>query len=367
MDYFELTQRAIDWIEARLDERVCMHDLARVAYCSEAHFSRIFRAVVGRSVMEYVRERRLSLAGRELTLPGVKVLDVALKYGYETPQAFTKAFRRFHGISPMACKKRGPRRYLERAFPLVAKMKLMEGVMNMDKFGSPLQQIITELGKESDNLYFCFNANGRRYAVGASSIWTVYPPWEMHINTEGKLFQHLWERDHPVVGLEETAGLTQLAEGKQNILQCRTPEANRSVNHGEGVFGLIIDGSLVLKIAKALKPAKNPAPPFATQCARFADEELPIFDTQLFWDRENHRMAKSFDKSEDTPAFTPMETLTPRQRLERAAFNAELLSRNASIEAANGGALHRGTMIVAHELYQHAVEIAEIARELRGK
>ena len=186
MDYFTLVQRAVDWIEEHPGERVQVCDLARAAYCSEAHFSRVFRAIVGISVMQYVRCRRLSLAGRELTLAGEKIINVALKYGYETPEAFAKAFKRFHGISPAACRKKGTSKYIERTFPLAVKIKFLEGGMNMSKFGSPLQQILEDLDKQSANLYLCFNVGEERFAIPALQVSEIASTRYLFVNTEGK-------------------------------------------------------------------------------------------------------------------------------------------------------------------------------------
>ena len=369
MDYFEITQKAIDWLEVHWDERVQVSDPAGVAYCSEAHFSRIFRAVVGCSVMEYVRGRKLSFAARDLVLTREKVLDIALRYGYETPQAFTKAFKQFHGISPMVCRKFGSGTYKARAFPLVAKMKFMKGTVDMKNFGSPLPQLLDDLGKEAANLYFCFHIGSKRYALVARTVWTIYPPWEVHINQEGQLFQHLWGRNHPVLGIEERKGLSQMAEGKQNILQCRPadiPQVGGAATFGPGVFGLIIDGNPEIKVAKSVKPFKDAIRPYVTRIGEFDDEETPILCTDALWKTFGSELATTFEKAAETPEVEGMEQTNPLQKLEHAAFKAEILARNASIEAANGGAVHRGTMVVAHELHGLAMEIAGIAQEMRG-
>jgi len=370
VDYFRLIQNAIDWIEEHMDERVQICDLARAAYCSDAHFSRVFRAIVGLSVMEYVRCRRLSLAGRELTLTQEKILDVSLKYGYETPEAFAKAFKRFHGVTPIACRNNGTTKYLERSFPLVVKMKMMGGVKNMNKFGSPLQQIMEDLGKQSANMYFCFYVGGRKYAAPATDVWSIMPPWDLHQNSAGKLWQFLWGNNRPVIRADETIGLDKIAEGQHNILQCRTKNAARGGNAqtvGEGVFGLIIDGIPELKVVKSIAPVKNSELPFINSIGQFDDEEFFIIDTNELWRSQAHQLTDIFDTDDSIVTCVPMEQDTPQKRLERAAFTAELLARNASIEAANGGELHRGTMMVAYELHKHAMEIAKIAGDMRGK
>ena len=90
---------AIDYIEAHLTDEMDVHDVAARAYVSAFHFQRIFTALCGMPLGEYVRCRRLTLAAQELTRGG-KVIDAAMKYGYDSPDSFTRAFRRFHGVVP---------------------------------------------------------------------------------------------------------------------------------------------------------------------------------------------------------------------------------------------------------------------------
>ncbi len=92
-------QAAIAYIEAHLTDELDVHDVAARAYVSAFHFQRIFSALCGMPLGEYVRCRRLTLAAQELTR-GTKVIDAAVKYGYDSPDSFTRAFRRFHGVLP---------------------------------------------------------------------------------------------------------------------------------------------------------------------------------------------------------------------------------------------------------------------------
>ena len=92
-------QAAIDYIEAHLTEDLDVHDVAARAYVSAFHFQRVFSALCGVPLGEYIRRRRLTLAAQEL-LRGSKVIDAAVKYGYDSPDSFARAFRRFHGVLP---------------------------------------------------------------------------------------------------------------------------------------------------------------------------------------------------------------------------------------------------------------------------
>lgn len=93
-------QRAIDYIEDNITGELDYGEIARAAYSSSFHFQRVFGILCGCTLGEYIRMRRLTLAGGELAASNARVLDVALKYGYDTPESFGRAFARFHGITP---------------------------------------------------------------------------------------------------------------------------------------------------------------------------------------------------------------------------------------------------------------------------
>lgn len=100
MDWISGLQRAVDYIEAHLDEPLDYADIAAQSYSSSYHFQRVFSLLCGMTLGEYIRCRRLALAGAELSAGGAKVIDVALKYGYDSPDSFARAFAKFHGITP---------------------------------------------------------------------------------------------------------------------------------------------------------------------------------------------------------------------------------------------------------------------------
>ena len=106
MYWIKEMQNAIGFIEERLLEDISIEAIASSANSSSFNFQRIFTIVTGITVGDYIRSRRLSLAGKELAESDEKVLDVALKYGYETAESFTKAFSRFHGMTPSAARRR---------------------------------------------------------------------------------------------------------------------------------------------------------------------------------------------------------------------------------------------------------------------
>ena len=107
MNWIQGIQRAIDYVEANITEEVDLEDVAKQAYSSPFHFQRVFGILCGFTLGDYIRMRRLSLAGEELSKGTAKIIDVAMKYGYDTPESFSRAFTRFHGISPSEARRGG--------------------------------------------------------------------------------------------------------------------------------------------------------------------------------------------------------------------------------------------------------------------
>lgn len=107
MDWITGIQNAIDYIESHLTEPIDYTAAAAQSFSSSYHFQRVFSIMCGFTIGEYIRNRRLSLAGTELAASDVKVIDVALKYGYESPDSFAKAFQRSHGVTPSAARSNG--------------------------------------------------------------------------------------------------------------------------------------------------------------------------------------------------------------------------------------------------------------------
>ena len=107
MDWITGIQRAIDYIEEHLCEDIDYDRVAAESASSSFYFQRVFGILCGYTLGEYIRMRRLTLAGEELSVSGARVIDVALKYGYDSPDSFAKAFYKFHGITPSAAREEG--------------------------------------------------------------------------------------------------------------------------------------------------------------------------------------------------------------------------------------------------------------------
>ncbi len=104
MDYITGIQNAINYIETHLTDEIEIENVASEAAMSTFYFQRIFGILCGVTLGDYIRLRRLTLAGIELASRKTKIIDIALKYGYETAESFTRAFTKFHGITPSNAK-----------------------------------------------------------------------------------------------------------------------------------------------------------------------------------------------------------------------------------------------------------------------
>lgn len=127
MNWITGIQRAIDYVEAHITESIDYDEVAKQAHSSSFHFQRVFSILCGFTLGDYIRKRRLSMAGNELSSSGVRVIDVALKYGYDTPESFSRAFSRFHGVSPSQARIGGA--MLKSFSPIFVKMIIDGGSM----------------------------------------------------------------------------------------------------------------------------------------------------------------------------------------------------------------------------------------------
>jgi AraC family transcriptional regulator len=129
MGWIEGISEAISYIEDNITEELTIESIAKQAFVSPFYFQKGFSMLCGFTVGDYIRQRRLTLAGSEIVSTDAKIIDIALKYGYDSPDSFTKAFIRFHGISPTAVRKN--REMIKSFAPLKIKFSL-EGGFIMD-------------------------------------------------------------------------------------------------------------------------------------------------------------------------------------------------------------------------------------------
>lgn len=160
-------QNAVQYMEDNITEELDIGDIAARAYVSPFHFQRIFSVLCGFTVGEYIRSRRLTLAAQELSASDMKVIDAAVKYGYDSPDSFARAFTRFHGISPSAAKERGAE--LKAFAPLRIKLTL-EG-------GTVMEYRIVEKA--------AFTVMGRARRFNSETSYAEIPKfWEEHMSGE---------------------------------------------------------------------------------------------------------------------------------------------------------------------------------------
>lgn len=128
MEWLKQLNDALDYIEEHLDGELSLERAAQLACCSPYHFQRMFSYIAGVPLSEYLRRRRMTSAAFDLQ-QGEKVIDTALRYGYESPTAFNRAFQSVHGISPSAARKAGASL---KAYPRIRFQITIRGETEMD-------------------------------------------------------------------------------------------------------------------------------------------------------------------------------------------------------------------------------------------
>jgi AraC-like DNA-binding protein len=151
----DIVQDIINYIEEYILEELSPNTIAAKFFLSISTMNNIFKIVCNMTIMEYIRNRRLSLAGQELMISNVRIIDLAYKYGYETPEAFAKAFTRFHGYPPSFIRRTYPE--ITVFNPLHIKLVLQGGWDNKSTdeiLLNPTNQNSTEQDK---SLNYCYD------------------------------------------------------------------------------------------------------------------------------------------------------------------------------------------------------------------
>ena len=129
MDALESMNRALAYIEENLAGEIDFRRVEKLAFCSEYHFRRMFSYLAGLTLSEYIRRRRLTRAAFELAHGDILVIDLALKYGYSSPDAFTRAFQNLHGVTPSEARNTG---HPLKAYPRVTFQWTVKGGSEMN-------------------------------------------------------------------------------------------------------------------------------------------------------------------------------------------------------------------------------------------
>lgn len=174
MDWIERMNAAIGCIEDSLAGEIDMKNVAKAALTSPWHFMRMFAFLADMPLSEYIRRRRLTLAAMELKASRASIVDVAVKYGYDSREAFTRAFRRYHGIPPSAARADGA---VMKAWPRMSFHIEMRG-------DRELNYRLEELD--------AFSVIGERFRVSTKDSFSAIPGIWSKVRAEG-LFERLWE------------------------------------------------------------------------------------------------------------------------------------------------------------------------------
>lgn len=182
----------IDYIEMNLEEKIEYAHIAKIACLSEHHFARVFAAVMDISLSEYIRNRRLTVAAFELLNSEIKILDLGVKYGYESADAFSRAFQKFHGVRPSVAREKGTQL---KTFPKLSIQIEIKG-------GSPVEFRLEEVDMEFDIV------GVKKWVETHRSFETVPALWhEAEQNgLLGQLINMSWE--NPQCQLESLLGVS---------------------------------------------------------------------------------------------------------------------------------------------------------------
>lgn len=107
MEWIERLNQSVDYIESNLCSEISYEQAAKIACCSTFHFQRMFSYIAGVPLSEYIRRRRMTAAAFDLQTTNEKILDLALKYGYDSPTSFNRAFQHVHGVAPSVARAEG--------------------------------------------------------------------------------------------------------------------------------------------------------------------------------------------------------------------------------------------------------------------
>ena len=129
MEWIDRMNQSMEYIEAHLTDDIAYEQLGQIACCSAYHYQRMFAYMAGVPLSEYIRRRRMSLAAVDLQGGDAKIVDVALRYGYNSPTAFNRAFQAVHGIAPSAVRAEG---VSVKSYPPIAFKITIKGAEEME-------------------------------------------------------------------------------------------------------------------------------------------------------------------------------------------------------------------------------------------
>lgn len=149
MEWAEAISEAVRFMESHITEDITVNEVAEHVHISPFYFHRGFSMLCGLSVAEYIRSRRMSLAGEELMTGKATIMMLAVKYGYDSADSFSKAFYRFHGILPQTARKE--KRMLKNFAPMKLTISMKGGYL-MD-YKIVKKESFTVMGVEKEFSY----------------------------------------------------------------------------------------------------------------------------------------------------------------------------------------------------------------------
>lgn len=167
MNYYERIQRSLDYIEENLKNSIEIEKVAQESFMSISSFYRMFYALVGHTVKDYIRKRRLSCAANELLNTKKRIIDIALDYQYESQEAFTRAFSNYFEITP------GRYRKFKKGIKSMERVNLMEKYFEShgmeDKY--PDIKVLKELKPMSVAYYYAYGKSPEIIAITKVLSW----------------------------------------------------------------------------------------------------------------------------------------------------------------------------------------------------
>lgn len=220
MEWVERMIATVDYIENHLTSDIMYDEVAKIACCSMHQFGRVFSYVVGTSLSEYIRRRRLTLAALDLQNGDVKVIDIAIKYGYNSPDAFTRAFFGMHGVTPKLARTFGVKL---KAFPRIIFQVSIKGDVEME-YRIEEKQDIKLVGMVKNIERQSANTMASDWKEAGGEVWNT---WEEFLNggtnekisDEYKLYREpMWQM-----------GFTKTLENGETLLAIGAQADNRTI------------------------------------------------------------------------------------------------------------------------------------------
>ncbi|MBN2238912.1 MAG: GyrI-like domain-containing protein [Dehalococcoidales bacterium] len=248
MEWLERMNAVIDYLEDNLSGDIDIMQAADIACCSTYHLQRVFLAVYGISVAEYVRRRRLSCSASDLLTGDFRVIDIAMKYGYNSPDSFSRAFRNLHGVTPQAAREPGVQLV---AFPRLRFHITLTGGDTMDYkvVDKPAFEVIVRSEKYNTEIY---------------ENYTIHP--EVWDGFWWQTWEEFYREKRDETLKELVAGKTGPVTGSAYLAVITIDEGTGDFSYGTGIEntnGEIPEGYRVVKIPAAtwaVFTSKGPVP-----------------------------------------------------------------------------------------------------------